>query len=85
MRTTKLKLLTGWSFMRLLRLVFGIFFGIQAIQSHDLFLGLIAIFFLFQGVTNTGCCGAGGCQVSPPGQIEDKQEDLSFEEMKMKN
>ena len=43
--------------MRWLRLSLGVFIGVQAFQTHDLLSGAIALFFLFQAVTNTGCCG----------------------------
>ncbi len=64
---------TNWHFMRWLRLGLGIFIGVQAIQMHDTFSGFIAAFFLFQAVTNTGCCGASGCAVP---QAPAKTNDL---------
>lgn len=65
--------LTGWHFMRWLRLGLGIFIGVQAIQFQDAFSGFIAVFFLFQAVTNTGCCGSSGCAVP---QAPAKTNDL---------
>lgn len=63
MNTIKQTLFTNWNFMRWLRLAIGIYAGVQAIQMHDMFLGLLSGFLLFQSLTNTGCCGAGGCAV----------------------
>lgn len=57
----KQTLFTGWHFMRWLRLGLGIFIAIQAIQTQDTLSVFIASFFLFQAVTNTGCCRASGC------------------------
>jgi uncharacterized membrane protein HdeD (DUF308 family) len=63
MQTIKQTLLSSWNFMRLLRLAVGVLIGIQAFRTSDVFSGIIAIFFLFQAITNTGCCGSGGCAV----------------------
>ena len=84
METIKQTLFTGWHLMRWLRLVFGIFFMVQAIQMHDLMIGLIAGFFLVTAVTNTGCCGARGCAVPKQKDVKDKPEEIEFEEIKNK-
>ena len=84
MNTIKTTLLYNWHFMRLLRLVLGIFIAYQAIKTHDTFSGLIAGFFLFQAVTNTGCCGAQGCTTSMPKNNSDKIEDVAYEEINNK-
>jgi uncharacterized membrane protein HdeD (DUF308 family) len=63
MQTIKQTLLSSWNFMRWLRLAVGVLIGIQAIRTSDVFSGIIAIFFLFQAITNTGCCGSGGCTI----------------------
>ena len=56
-------LFTNWHAMRWIRLVIGLFFVQQAIQYNEILFGLIAVFFLFQAVFNTGC-SLNGCQVS---------------------
>jgi hypothetical protein len=80
METIKQTLFTGWHFMRWLRLVFGIFFVIQAIQMHNTLIGVVGGFFLFTAVTNTGCCGAGGCATPVKKDITGEPEDITFEE-----
>lgn len=80
----KQTLFTGWHFMRWLRLGLGVFIAIQAIQTHDTLAGFIAAFFLFQAVTNTGCCGSNGCAVPTPKNDNDEMEDVKFEEIKTK-
>lgn len=55
---------TNWHLMRWLRLLFGIIFIVQAVQSADWLPGLIAAFFLITALTNTGCCGSNGCAVN---------------------
>lgn len=75
---------TGWHFLRWIRLGLGIIIAFQAIQSHDALLGAISGLFLFQTITNTGCCGANGCDVSTKRKKPDATEDVTFEEIKIK-
>jgi hypothetical protein len=77
-------LFTNWHFMRWLRLGLGLFVAVQAIQHHDALAGLIACFFLFQAITNTGCCGTQGCAVPTPSKKDIKPEDVEFEEINQK-
>ena len=82
METIKQTLFTGWHLMRWLRLVFGIFFIVQAIQMHDMMIGVIAGFFLVTAIANIGCCGAGRC-AAPTGKGKvDSTEEISYEEIK---
>jgi hypothetical protein len=76
-------LLRGWTFMRLLRLAMGVLFAIQAVQFHETLAGVVSVFFLFQAVTNTGCCGASGC-VAPKGSVNNKGNEVVYEEIKIK-
>ncbi len=70
--------------MRLLRLAMGVLFAIQAVQFHETLAGIVSVFFLFQAVTNTGCCGASGC-VAPKGSSMNNQgDDVVYEEIKIK-
>ena len=78
----KQTLLTGWNFMRWLRLLIGVFIAVQAIQTQETFYGFIAAVFLFQALTNTGCCGANGCAVPTKKQDLDKIEAVDSEEIK---
>ncbi|MCZ8217591.1 MAG: hypothetical protein O9262_15210 [Cyclobacteriaceae bacterium] len=75
-------LLSNWHFMRWLRLILGLFIGYQAYAAHDAFAGIIAALFLFQAVTNTGCCGASGCAVPTKKPDEGNAEAFSYEEVK---
>lgn len=59
----KQTLLTGWNFVRWLRLGLGMLLAVQAYHMHDTLSGLLAGFFVFQAVTNTGCCAGGNCAV----------------------
>lgn len=75
-------LLTGWNFMRFVRLGVGIFIGVQAIQYRDVLSGLIASVFLLQAATNTGCCGINGCATNNKYNTKNTTQDVEFEEVK---
>ena len=75
-------LFQNWNFMRLLRLGLGIYIAVQAVESLSLLSGIVAVFFLFQAVTNIGCCGSNGCAVPTNKNNSDKTEEVEFEEIK---
>lgn len=81
MYSIKETLFTGWNFMRFLRLGFGIFFFVQAIQTHDTLTGLVGAFFLFTAVTNTGCCSGGSCAAPVSTSKTSEIEEISYEEV----
>jgi hypothetical protein len=76
----KTMLLSPWNFMRWLRLILGIYVGVQAILLTDALAGLISVFFLYQAITNTGCFGAASCAV-PTSRPSGKTEEVTFEEI----
>ena len=83
MEAIKQMIFTNWHFMRWLRLVLGGFIAVQSIQNHDLVPGLIGAFFLYQAITNTGCCGSNGCTFRPAKSTEEiKGRDIELEEIK---
>lgn len=51
----------NWNFMRWLRLALGIYIAVKAVETLSLLLGVVAVFFMFQAITNTVCCGKKGC------------------------
>jgi hypothetical protein len=71
-----------WSFMRLLRLGLGIYIAVQAFETQSIFSGLVAIFFIFQAITNTACCGSNDCAVPTKKNHSDRSEKVKFEEIK---
>ena len=79
---TKETLLSNWHFMRWLRLGLGIYIAIQAIETRSLLSGVVAGFFIFQALTNTGCCGSNGCTVPLKKSKSDATEEVNFEEIK---
>lgn len=78
----KENLFNGWHFMRFLRLGIGIFIAVQAIQYRDALSGIIAALFLFQAVSNTGCCGVNGCVTNPNSVAKNDTQEIEFEEIK---
>lgn len=75
-------LLTNWHFMRILRLVLSAFFLYDAIETKHIMPGILGAFLLFQAITNTGCCGADGCQVDKSKDIKNQNEEPEFEIIK---
>lgn len=82
METLKKTIFTNWHFMRWLRLAMGLFAAYQAIQLHSGIMGLLAGLFLFQALSNSGCCGAAGCSVPAQGKNPQKTDDVDFVEIK---
>lgn len=78
----KQTLLTNWNLMRFLRLGIGIYIAVQAIETLSAFSGVVAVFFIYQAVTNTGCCGSNGCAVPLKKSNPDKTQEVDFEEIK---
>jgi len=75
-------LFQNWNFMRILRLGLGIYIAVQAVETLSILSGIVAVFFLFQAVTNIGCCGSNGCTIPTRKINSDKTEEVEFEEIK---
>ena len=78
------RILTGWNFMRMVRLLVGIYIGIQAILMTDALTGILAVFFLYQAVTNTSCCGVQACAI-PTKDSKQLNQEVSFQEVEGKS
>lgn len=57
-------LLYGWNFARFLRLGLGIVVLTGSIINSDWLLGTLGLMLFAQAFFNTGCCGAGACDVN---------------------
>ena len=75
-------LFQNWSFLRLLRLGLGVYITIQAVENQSIFSGVVAVFFIFQAVTNTACCGSNGCAIPIKKNHSDATEKVKSEEIK---
>ncbi len=60
---------TNWHLMRIMRLGIGIMMLVMGIQSKDWALGLFSGFFLYQAITDTGCCSSAGCNTPRRGYV----------------
>lgn len=78
----KQRLLTGWHFMRVLRLGFAILFAVQAVMMKDWLVGLMSGFFMYQAVMNTGCCGETCAPRTDKSHKNPATVDITFEEVK---
>jgi hypothetical protein len=74
MNTLKLRLLTNWNIMRVVRLLIGLYLLISAVQMHDWLVGTLSLLFVLMAVSNTGCCGAQGCSVPYKGPQNNTDE-----------
>lgn len=87
MSTLKHRLLTNWHLARIMRLGIGIMLLVMGIQNKDWAMGLFSVFFLYQALTDTGCCGSQACYTPPAvknkGYLNTGQdEDVEYEEIK---
>ena len=87
MSTLKQRLFTNWHLARLFRLGIGIMMLVVGIQNKDWMIGLVSAFFLYQAVTDTGCCGSQRCYTpkirktaDPIGSVQ--EETIEYEEIK---
>ena len=80
------RLLSGWSFFRVLWLVMGMGMGIQAVTEKNLLMLLPAIYFVFAAIANIGCF-AGSCATGYSVNNNNKREtttEIEFEEVQSK-
>jgi len=73
-------ILTGWNFMRLIRLVLGVAIVVQGIVAAETISIILGIAFAGMAVANVGCCGTGGCAVNKK-SANNKTEDIHYEEV----
>ena len=87
MNTLKQRLLNNWHIMRVFRLGIGILLLVLGIQNKDWAMSLFSTFFLYQAITDTGCCGQQGCYTSQSRKpesdlINEKETIIEYEEVK---
>jgi len=76
-------LLNNWHLMRLIRLGLGLFVGYNAWQESSGLVGLLAGVLIFQALSNTGCCGSGGCNLPAKPARQDQLEKIVYTEVKV--
>ncbi|MFM6954857.1 MAG: hypothetical protein ACKOWL_07710 [Sphingobacteriaceae bacterium] len=75
------RITTGWTIVRIIRLLFAIFIAVQAVELREPLLGLFAAFFLYQALANVACCGV-TCVVSPSKPAKTSVSETTYEEIK---
>ncbi|HPH24095.1 MAG TPA: hypothetical protein PLW32_09440 [Chitinophagaceae bacterium] len=75
------KILQGWNFVRILRLVFGIIILIQGIVQADYLFAFIGVVFAALSVANIGCCGTQACATNIQTKSTQNIKDVSYEEV----
>lgn len=74
-------LLKGWNWIRVFRLVVGTAALVQGILYHNNVLWMMGGLLLVQAVFNMGCCGVGGCAVTPSAKKQDVTKTVDYEEV----
>ena len=78
--------LTGWSFVRILRLVIGGSALAAFFSEHDPFMGLLGLIVTVQAVFNVGCCGVSSCSTKTTRisskEINSGETEILYEEIK---
>ena len=75
------KILEGWNFMRILRLVMGIIIIIQGINGGEALYIIIGILFSGMSLANIGCCGTTACEVKHDTSFKNKSKVINYEEL----
>lgn len=72
--------------MRVVRLLGGFSLVVLGILKHDTISSAFGFFFVYQGLFNVSCCGAGSCSNSSIETTKMKQikesEEIFYEEIK---
>lgn len=82
MKKIKTILLTDWHLMRVVRLIFGISFGIAAYVKSDTIAALVSAFFLYQAFMNISCVLGNTCNTKYRKPADDQLQEITYEEIK---
>lgn len=82
----KQRLLTGWTFLRIVRLALALIITIETLNSSEILFAVLGGFMTFQAIFNYGCCGMSGCEIdhnrSKAGSSGEAGEVTTFEEIR---
>jgi hypothetical protein len=77
----KQRLLTGWSFIRVIYLLAGLMMLIQSLTDRQWMLAPLGLYFAVMGLFAIGCAG-GSCYAPPVSKNKNDIIDTKFEEVK---
>lgn len=82
----KERILTNWTFSRVLFVVMGIMVIVQSVMSHQWFAVLFGAYFASMGLFAFGCasgnCFGGSCATESKVKSDDSIKEVDFEEVK---
>mgnify|MGYP007080397504 CR=1 FL=1 len=88
MKNLKQRILTGWTFTRVLYLGLGIAVIINSATSQQWFGVLFGAYFASMGLFSFGCasgaCFGGSCNTEPIQETKTQIKDVDFEEVRTK-
>ena len=82
----KQRLLSGWTFIRIVRLALALLIIGEAWVSSQLLFAIVGGLLAVQALFNYGCCGTAGCDTDHAGtgqrSLAKAEEETTFEEVK---
>jgi hypothetical protein len=77
------RLISGWNFMRLIRLALGLVIMVQGVQNHDYAVAGLGILFALMPLFNIGCCAGSACYTSPSSKAlkTEKSGEIEYEQI----
>jgi hypothetical protein len=82
----KQRLMTGWTFLRIVRLALALIITFEAWNSSEMLFAVLGGFLAFQAIFNYGCCDTGGCEIdhtsSKPKSSSEAEGATTFNEVK---
>ena len=74
------QILSGWTFMRMVRLALAMVITVQSIIAKDWTLALLGTGFAFMPLFNIGCCSTSSCSVRAS-KKNITSENITYEEV----
>ena len=71
-------------FLRITRFVLGSFILYEGYQSRELLLMMMGGTFMVMALLNVGCFGSGNCAVERQSNMKELDDEVIFEEVKLK-
>jgi len=77
------RIIRGWNFVRVLRLVLGAAVLVQAALMKEWPLALAGLLLAVMALANIGCCGVSQCGINPVQNKagQNSKNDISYEEL----